>query len=69
MTFKKVKDTRHKEQVAEKVKGKGQRDQGTRINAQDSVHACLNIPFVSSCYLPCGYEESLSDEKDRKSHR
>ena len=52
MTFKKVKDTRHKEQVAEKVKGKGQRDQGTRINAQDSVHACLiSLLFLLVIYL------------------
>ena len=69
MTFKKVKDTRHKEQVAEKVKGKGQRDQGTRINAQDSVLACLiSLLFLLVIYLP-DYEESLSEKKDRKSYR
>src|SRR6476620_6094004 len=52
MTFKKVKDTRHKEQVAGKGKGKGQKDQGRRINAQNSVRACLiSLLFLLVIYL------------------
>ena len=67
MTFKKAKDTRHKG-----TSGREGERQGRGIKAQGSAlktQCLLNIAlFLLVIYL-ADYEESLSEEKDLKSHR
>ena len=69
MTFKNVKGTRHNEQVAEKVKDNGVEGSRHKDQTQSSVFACIiSLLFLLVIYL-ADYEESLSEEKDRKSYR